>query len=396
MPKLSSLGSFPFFSKIKKIAERIRVNLYLVGGPLRDILLKRRVKDIDLAVDGDSFKFASELAKSLKGEVFFYPQFLTAKVKWKGRIIDIARTRKEVYEKPAQLPKVTPAGIEEDLKRRDFTINAIAYDIRKEEILDPFTGKRDLEKGIIRVIHPKSFIDDPTRIIRGIRFAKRFGFEMEKNTLRWAKEAIEGSFFSLLSGERFLQELKLIMKEKNWLMMIKEINRLGIFKSYLKRDLPEEAIKGLNLIKRGRNISSELFLFYLLSFFPQTERLPLTREEKREIFAFRKLYSLKRRLSKARRPSTICQILKGFPISSLRLIKELFAKEEGDKIREFLKRYRKVKTILTGKELKGLGIKPEVKYSEFLTKILYQRLDKKIKTRKEELRYLRRLLRKYG
>lgn len=365
-----------------------------MGGPLRDILLKRRVKDIDLAVEGDSFKFASELAKLLKGKVFFYPQFLTAKVEWEGGIIDIARTRKEIYEKPAQLPKVAPAGIEEDLKRRDFTINAIAYDIRKGKVFDPFAGKRDLEKGVIRVLHPKSFIDDPTRIIRGIRFAKRFGFEIEKNTFRWAKEAIEGSYFSLLSGERFLQELRLIMKEKNWLVMIKEINQLGVFKSYWQKDLPERVIKDLGLIKKGGNTSSPICLFYLLSFFPM-ERLPLTREEKREVFAFRKLSSLKRRLTKAKRPATIWRILKGFSIPSLHLIKELVDKGEGDKIREFLKRYRKVKTILTGKELKRLGVKPEIKYGEFLERILSQRLNGKIKSKQEELKYLRRLGARY-
>ncbi len=393
--ELSSLLFSPLINKAKEVAARFNFPLYLVGGPLRDILLKREVKDIDLVIDGDIFLFAKELAKSLNGKVVFYPQFLTAKIEGEGMVIDLARTRSEIYERPAQLPKVSPARIEDDLRRRDFTINAIAYDLRKREFFDPFNGKEDLKRGMIRVLHPRSFIDDPTRILRGIRFAKRFGFRMEKDTRRWLEEAIKSSYLSLLSGERFLQELRLVMKEKNWLAMIKEINRLGIFKAYFGKNLPRRIVKSLSRIRKGRDVNPDSSLFYLLASFP-TAKLPLNREEKREIISFQKIPLLKKRLARIKRPSTIYQLLKDLSTSALGLIKELVSKESRKKIEEFLKRSKEVKTILTGKELKKLGIKPEVKYGEFLTKILYQRLDGKIKTKEEELGYLRKLLKRYG
>ncbi len=379
-------------AQAKRIAERLNLNIYLVGGPLRDILLKKEVKDIDLMVDSPIGPFVKEFAQTLKGKVLHYPQFLTARIEYENKnhslsIIDIAQTRKEVYERPANLPKVSPATIEEDLRRRDFTINAIAYDLRREEVFDPLGGKRDLEKGVIRVLHKKSFIDDPTRILRAVRFAQRFNFSIEKNTLRLIKEALERGYLSLLSGERFLQELRLIAQETNWFLMVKEMQRWKVFNSYFGKDLPPSAIKKLQIFAQKRK---PLPLFFLLSHFP-TACLPLRREEKKEIESFQRS-SLLTRLKRIKRPSTVYRLLQNFTPTSLTVLKELIEPERRRKIEDYLNSYPKVKINLTGKDLKRLGIKPEVRYGEFLRKILYRTIDGQIKTKEEELAYLQKLV----
>jgi|UniRef100_A0A7C3UWK6 tRNA nucleotidyltransferase/poly(A) polymerase len=380
--------------EIAEIARNLPGGLYLVGGPLRDLLLGKRIKDLDLAVDGDQFLLAKRIARRIKGNLTFFPQFLTAKIISPEMTIDIARTRKEIYEKPAKLPRVFPATIVEDLKRRDFTINAIAYDLKKKKFFDPLHGREDLKKGLIRILHQNSFVDDPTRIFRAIRFEIRFGFAIEKETFLRMREAIKESFISLLSGERVLQELRLVMKEKRWREMIERINQLGIFKSYFGKNLPKRVMESLLLI-RERNIPKDYLLLYLLSFLP-TERLPLTREEKKGISFFQKFSSLKRRLRRIKRPSKIYEALMDFPKPVLLLVKELLDEERKEKIERFLRTLSKIKPTLSGKELKRLGVKPEVKYGEFLRKLLARRLNGQIKTKRDEIKYLQRLTQGYG
>ncbi len=381
------LISSPLISRALAVAKELGMNIYLVGGPLRDRILTNRageIKDIDLVVDGDSLKFAKRLSASLKGKVFYYPQFMTARIIHRDGYIDLARTRKEIYASPGKLPNVLPAPIEEDLKRRDFTINALAYDLKKRQLIDPLKGEEDLRKGLIRVIHQNSFIDDPTRILRAIRFAVRLNFKIERNTLRWMKSAIKGNYLRLLSGERFLQELRIIMEEEKWLNMIKVLKEFGIFKSYFGKNPPAADLPRL------RRVSQNSRLLYILSFF-DTAKLPLTKEEKREIECFRKVSLLKKRLLQAKRPSTIYRLLKDFTPTSLTLIKEILP-ESKKRIEDYLQKYIFLKTYLTGKELKRLGIKPEREYGAILRRLLYRKLDGKVKTREDELKSLRLMI----
>jgi tRNA nucleotidyltransferase (CCA-adding enzyme) len=154
--------------------------VYLVGGAVRDLLLGRDRADIDLVVEGD----AATLAERLGAEAVSHERFATAKVEFDGHELDIASARSETYPEPGALPTVRPAaGIETDLGRRDFTINAMALPLQGElELIDPHNGQADLEGGLLRVLHPRSFEDDPTRAIRAARYAARFGFELEPGT----------------------------------------------------------------------------------------------------------------------------------------------------------------------------------------------------------------------
>src|SRR3954451_22837564 len=159
-----------------------RQPIYLVGGAVRDLLLGRERADVDLMVEGD----ATALAAELGGANSEHDRFGTVKVDVEGHEVDIAGARTETYEKPGALPTVTPAAsVEEHLARRDFTVNAMAIPLQGEpRLLDPHGGKSDLEQGLLRVLHDRSFVDDPTRAIRAARYASRFGFRLEPRTER--------------------------------------------------------------------------------------------------------------------------------------------------------------------------------------------------------------------
>jgi tRNA nucleotidyltransferase (CCA-adding enzyme) len=161
--------------------------VYLVGGAVRDLLLGRGRADLDLVVEGD----ATALATRLGGEVREHERFATAKVQLGEHEVDIATARAESYPHPGALPEVEPtAGIAADLARRDFTINAMAIPLRRDpELIDPHRGREDLEAGLLRVLHPGSFDDDPTRALRAARYAARFGFELEHETAELLRES---------------------------------------------------------------------------------------------------------------------------------------------------------------------------------------------------------------
>jgi tRNA nucleotidyltransferase (CCA-adding enzyme) len=182
---------------------------YLVGGSVRDLLLGRGRTDIDLVVEGD----AAALATRLGAEVVEHERFATAKVQVDGHELDIATARSETYPHPGALPVVQPApDIEADLARRDFTINAMAIPLGGDpRLVDPHGGRDDLEAGLLRVLHPRSFADDPTRAIRAARYAARFGFELEPETARLLRDAD----LSTVSADRRRAELLRLAVERD-------------------------------------------------------------------------------------------------------------------------------------------------------------------------------------
>ena len=197
MPKPGSTGSELEKAVSAAIPELQRLrdaaagqSLYLVGGAVRDMLLGRQRGDVDVVVEGD----AAEVARRLGGEAVEHQRFATAKA-WLGDLeIDLARARAESYPAPGALPEVRPAGLREDLARRDFTINAMALPLQGElELIDPHSGQADLEAGLLRVLHQRSFVDDPTRALRAARYAARFGFELEPHTADLMREADLGT-----------------------------------------------------------------------------------------------------------------------------------------------------------------------------------------------------------
>jgi tRNA nucleotidyltransferase (CCA-adding enzyme) len=198
-------GTLPDFERLVEAAEGRP--LYLVGGAVRDLLLGIERSDLDLVIEGDGAGLASKLG----GEVIAHERFSTAKLELGGIELDIASARSETYPAPGALPEVElNATITDDLGRRDFTINAMALSLREPtELVDPYGGQADLEAGLLRVLHPRSFVDDPTRALRAARYAARFGFELETGTEALLSEAK----LSTVSADRRRAELERIAAE---------------------------------------------------------------------------------------------------------------------------------------------------------------------------------------
>lgn len=199
---------------VREVAIEKGCRPYLVGGPVRDLLLGRHVIDIDVSLEEGSSTLARALARRLEGRVRSHPQFLTYKVTAPDHPqIDIATARKEKYRAPGALPTVMAGRLHDDLLRRDFSVNAMAVGIIDGRLHDPTGGQRDLDARQLRVLHEASFLDDPTRVFRAIRFATRLDFAVEPQTDAWMREAIAGSALTTVSRERLWRELFLAMDE---------------------------------------------------------------------------------------------------------------------------------------------------------------------------------------
>src|SRR5215208_2448286 len=245
----------PAFEAIAAVAEGYD-GVYLVGGTVRDILLGERSFDVDIAVEGDAIAFARALADALGGRAHPHERFGTAVVLYgAGERIDVVTARTEFYEEPAALPTVEHASIREDLFRRDFTINAMAVSLKGEDfgrLVDPFAGRRDLDEGTIRVLHNLSFIDDPTRIFRAVRYEARYGFRMDAQTQRLARGTIEMGLVGDLSSARLRDELVALLEEGDAGPSILRLAELGAgtaIHPHLAAD--EEAVR---LLERLRDL----------------------------------------------------------------------------------------------------------------------------------------------
>ena len=235
--------------RISQIGDRCKVPVFVVGGFVRDLLLNIPNKDIDIVVECQLISdfpfllvsaddFASMLAKDLDGKVKFHERFQTSVVTFPdGYRIDVAMARSETYEYPAALPKVKRSELDTDMARRDFTINSLAIKLNNQPngkgafcLIDFFNGERDLKNKEIHVLFRSSFIDDPCRLFRAIKFEQRFGFKIGKQTEEWMRAAIKKDIVDSLSGTRLLNEITLILKEKHPLKYILRMKEFDLLK----------------------------------------------------------------------------------------------------------------------------------------------------------------------
>jgi tRNA nucleotidyltransferase (CCA-adding enzyme) len=232
--------------------------VYLVGGTVRDILLGEPSFDVDIAVEGDAIGLARTLARQLGGRVRPHEKFGTAVVvHGDGQHVDVVTARTEFYDAPAALPTVEHASIRDDLHRRDFTINAMAASLKGDDfgrLVDPFGGRRDLVAGRVRVLHNLSFIDDPTRIFRAIRYENRYGFLMDEHTARLARGCIEMGLVGDLSSTRLLDELQALLEEGEIEHSVLRLAELGAATAiHPKLAADAEAVR---LIRRTRELAA--------------------------------------------------------------------------------------------------------------------------------------------
>lgn len=244
---------------VKEVAAEKECRPFLVGGPVRDLLLGRGAIDVDLTLEDGGSTLARALAKRVNGRVRSFPQFLTYKVTAEGLPeIDIATARKERYRQPGSLPAVTAGRLKDDLLRRDFSINAIALDLINGALHDPAHGERDLGQQLIRVLHDRSFLDDPTRVFRAIRLARRLEFAIEPYTAELMAEAIRSGALETVSKERVWRELFLAMHEDDAPGVLTDLNERGALDMLLGHRAALPAMETLEAMQQAAEANADI------------------------------------------------------------------------------------------------------------------------------------------
>jgi tRNA nucleotidyltransferase (CCA-adding enzyme) len=249
------------FDAIAATSEAVE-GIYLVGGTVRDILLGEESFDVDIAVEGDAIDLARRIAGELGGRARVHEKFGTAVVLYgDDERVDVVTARTEFYDAPAALPAVEHASIREDLFRRDFTINAMAASLKGSDfgrLVDPFGGRTDLAAGTLRVLHNLSFIEDPTRIFRAVRYENRYGFRMDEHTLGLARACVELGLVGDLSSARLRDELVALLEEHGVSHSFPRLTELGAASTiHAQLAADDEAV---HLFDRGRELAGSLDL----------------------------------------------------------------------------------------------------------------------------------------
>lgn len=406
--------------KVGLLADKRNLPVYAVGGFVRDLLLGVENFDIDIVVEGDGITFARELAEFLCGRVRIYEKFGTAIVILENNFkIDIATARTEYYEFPAALPKVENSSLRQDLYRRDFTINAMALSLNRKnfgELIDFFNGRRDLDEGVVRILYNLSFIEDPTRILRAVRFEQRYNFKIEEQTLDLAKSAIKDKMLVKLTGDRVRGELKTILNEPASWKAVARMKGLEVWAQILPGvEINPKVKKVMEKIPEAITVLEEEFepeqyspwlvnLIGLIHLIKPEElgeialRLNLTNEEEHIISQVLTLCpGLTRVLDskKELRPSALYNLLHDVPAEVLALA--ITRAKTGMVLKRIkfyfsCRRYNKLE--ITGDDIKSMGYKPGPLFGEVLAQVQNARLDGLVKNRQEELEFAREYLKK--
>lgn len=262
--------------RIGAYADQQSVRAFVVGGIVRDLILRRGNKDIDIVVETDAIAFARKFAALYSLTVAAHPQFGTATLAGaSGWHIDFVTARSESYLRPGALPVVTPAALNQDLFRRDFTINALAASINAAtfgQVMDEYHGLADIKRGVIRVFHERSFIDDPTRILRAVRFEQRLGFRFSPSTRRWLGEAIKARVEQTVSEPRYFKEFARGLNSPSAGKYLIRLSSLGALKflgmtGRFPRELLRRLDHGLSLLMKKDVPAFEAAVVYLSALF---------------------------------------------------------------------------------------------------------------------------------
>lgn len=409
---------FALLREAGQLADRLTVPLYVVGGFVRDLLLGIENLDVDFVVEGDGLAFARALAKERSGRVTVHERFGTAVVVLpSGLKVDVATARTEYYEYPTALPTVEHGSIKKDLYRRDFTVNALAIRLngnRFGDVLDFYGGQRDLKDKSLRVLHSLSFIEDPTRVFRAIRFERRYGFHLSKGTSALVRGAVAMKLFHRLSGHRLLEELRALLSEQNpketaarmaELDLLRFIHPGLVWSSRMAQRLRsvEEVLDWYRLLYLNRPVQGWLvYLSALLGGLSNRaagevmRRLPFTEKEAVVLKAVRTssgrvLRQLGKRPTPA--PSAVCAALEGLPEEAILNVMSAGTSEEMKRlVSKYLTTWREIRPVLTGDDLKAMGLKPGPLFGKILRKILDARVNGEVRTKPEEQELARRLV----
>lgn len=408
---------FGLLADIGEMANGRGERAYLVGGMVRDLLMRKANLDVDIVVEGDGVALAAELAKRWGASVHPYHPFRTATIALPDKFkIDVATARTEYYPSPAALPRVEQSSLKLDLMRRDFALNALAMELHPDrfgEVIDFFGGLKDIKDHKIRILHNLSFVEDPTRILRALRFKMRLGFTLGSQTSKLLRNAVENGFMAQAKGRRLFKEWMYILGEEDSVSSVEFMEKYGILKAF------HEKMRFNNPCRKLFFNISKVVAWYKLLYLDAPvdvaflnmmalleplgekelerwiEQFNIANHEGAKLLAARKvlnraLLSLRLGVKKGNFPDSLVHQV----ISPLKpdIALYLMARTNDDKKRRAVSRYftqlHKVRTELTGKELQELGLPPGPVYKEVLGGLLSARLDGEISTREEELAWV--------
>jgi tRNA nucleotidyltransferase (CCA-adding enzyme) len=390
--------------------------VHLVGGCVRDLLLGLDTVDVDVVVEGDAVALARRAGPRLGAVVTAHPRFGTARLRLSNRtVIDLATARAERYPAPAVLPEVEPAPLMTDLARRDFTINAMAVRVgtrRFGPLMDPFGGREDLRRRVIRVLHDQSFIDDPTRIFRAVRLAARFGFRIEHRTDGLLRAAVRSGVVTKLAGPRVRAELARAAREASAPRIFRRLGALGVLVAVHPALHDARAATGLlerarRALVRLRRLSppcqpdaAQTYLLGLLHPLRSAaarsviERLGVSPRDAgkldSDLGACRRAARRVRGTAPLRRSRIASLIDPLSPEARALLLAVIEDTGARDAVLGYLRRSPALRPALTGADLQRLGVPPGPIYGEIFAALRTARLDGRLRSAEEEIAYVRR------
>jgi tRNA nucleotidyltransferase (CCA-adding enzyme) len=405
--------------EIGYIAEEMSYNTYLVGGFVRDLLLARKNEDIDIVVEGDGILFARKYAKHAHARIHAHEKFGTAVVIFPdGFKIDVATARTEHYSSPAAMPTVEKSSIKLDLYRRDFTINTLVIHLNGDRfgtLIDFFGAYQDIKEKVVRVLHNLSLVEDPSRVFRAIRFEQRFGFHIGKLTDHLIKNAVKMNFVKQLGGRRVFTELRLILQEDDPLPAVRRMHEYGILKMIHENiQCNTEMIRRFGEIKKVLAWHELLFIdeayvkwaVYFMALIhdaqpgmthqvcneldiSQQYRDMFCKEKNKAMWLLRSLESSKKKIKN----SELYHCVKFYKTE---ILLYMMASAKNKTVIRMLSNYhsrlKRLKTYITGKDLKKMGIPPGPTYSKILESVLNARLDNIVETHEDEMNYVKLLI----
>lgn len=391
---------------VREEATQRGLPLYMVGGAVRDLVLGHRVKDFDLIVEGDAIALTRALASKHGGGVTAHTKFGTAKwflpkdLKSNHDTLDLISARSELYKHPAALPTVKLGSLEDDLARRDFSINALAIRLDGShfgELRDDLKGMEDIQNGIVRVLHPHSFIDDPTRMYRAVRYEGRYGFKLAEDTLTLIPEA--RPLVEKLSPQRIRHELDLVLDETNAAPILARLDELDLLAPIhpVLANFSKSRFATLNSDDPALQNRNSRWLLWLMHLTDQeieflNERLHFTASL---LKILRSAAVLEANLPAVAglKPSQVVELLEGYSIKALEVVSSAIEdKEIKDILTNYLSEWWYVKPETTGHDLKKRHIPPGPKYNEILRRLRAAWLDGEVKSAEQEKKMLEEML----
>ncbi|MEJ6951012.1 CBS domain-containing protein [Natronospora cellulosivora (SeqCode)] len=402
--------TYQILEKIGEIAEKHNVEAYLIGGMIRDLYLDRPSRDLDIVIDGSMQEFVQDLANNFESEYSYNSEFKTATIVFEdGFNIDLATCRKEIYQYTGALPEVERSNIVADLFRRDYTVNTLAVSLNPENwaiLIDFFDGRNDLKNRNLRALHRFSFLDDPTRIIRGIRLVNKFDFTFEEESESLIKECLISADFTRLSEVRVLKEIQLLLSEpltKELINLVKEFPIFNLFT--IDIEIKEKFYQQANDLERileqlDEKIYNkiELWILRMAVFCDElskeyVEDWTIKDSYKETLTSYSANKALLAELNQKIDPVEIVNMLSNL---SHEILLILYIKSEKELVKKNIKHYLEylidIDTSINGHDLINIGLEPGPKIKEVLDKVYQARLRGEINTHQEELSYARELI----